>query len=368
MRIGINALHVWPKDFTSSSVYLCNLVPRLARLDRENQYILFVPSGCEDLWPGDLPNLSPVSVRMPSRSSFSRVAVENVVLPVQAYRHNIDVLFVPLSVRPLVVPCRSLLAVHVIPDGEWLMSVGVAKRVYYRTLFKLSTRLASRILTVSELAKAELVRNFQIPSDKVDVVYHGVAPMFGPARRTQSREVARKHGIARDYLLAVVSVNIAHKNLRGVLDAYSLLRSRHGIPHQLALVGDVSRNDVAGFDDVVCTGRLDHPELAALYAGAKAFVDLSFCESFGLPVLEAMASGTPVVVSNVTATAEIAGEAGLAVDPHDAGGAADALFRVLSDQALAADMSARGIRRAMQFTWERTAARTIEALRRAFSQ
>ncbi|HJZ49219.1 MAG TPA: glycosyltransferase family 1 protein, partial [Roseiflexaceae bacterium] len=249
------------------------------------------------------------------------------------------------------------------------------KRLVVRPLIPLIARRAARIITVSEHARADIVRLLRVPPDRVVVVPEAAAAMFHAASAEEQARVRARYQLDRPYVLYVGTLE-PRKNLVRLIRAWHSLWSRGAIAHQLMLVGGRGWQDAAIYatiaridcgDALRLAGYVPTEDLPALYSAADAFAFPSLSEGFGLPVIEAMACGTPALISTAPALRELAGDAALAVDPCDEQALADALERLLSDAALRADLRARGLRRAGAFSWDRAARRTLAIYQEAIA-
>lgn len=265
----------------------------------------------------------------------------------------------PLAVRNQVVTIHDC-AFHDHPEGFTRRFAA-----WYRWLVP---RLAQRIrgiITISRFSRDRLLEYCQLPPEKITVIPQGVDPCFHPVDEEAIADVRRKLALPERYVLYVGSL-APRKNLARLLQAWKLVSPLHP-DASLVLVGTSSHvfRD-AGLGSlprsVMATGYVAEDQLAAVYGGAEILVFPSLYEGFGLPVLEAMACGTPVITSNVTSTPEVAGDAALLVDPYSEESMADGLQKLLSDAALRAQLAARGLERAKEFTWDRTAAATWKLL------
>jgi len=281
------------------------------------------------------------------------------------------VLFVPSHVVPLLHPRKTVVTVHdlgyfVYPEAHTRLS-----RIYLRASTWFSVRAAKRVLAISQATKRDLMKYYGVPAGKIRVVYHGCDPVFRPVRDEKAlADVASRYGVSRPYCLHVGTLQ-PRKNLGVLVEAWRLLRERMGRPPALLLAGkrgwlyeslfeQVKR---AGLDDLVkFTDYVDREDLPALYSGALALTFPSLYEGFGLPPLEAMSCGTPVICSNATSLPEVVGDAGILLDPTGVEAWADAVQRIAGNADEREQLSQRGLAQAGQFTWERCARETWDVL------
>jgi glycosyltransferase involved in cell wall biosynthesis len=235
--------------------------------------------------------------------------------------------------------------------------------------------LRSRItLCVSENVRDHVAEAFKIPRDRLPVVYHGVGEEFRPAPKGQAREwMRRRYNIDSPYLLFVGQLK-ARKNIVRMIHAFAELRREWKPDLKLVLAGrriwtsggiDEAIREHRLQNHVVELGHLDLQDLPAVYAGAEVFLFPTLWEGFGIPVVEAMACGTPVVTSNLSCLPEVAGDAAVLVNPYSIEDIAAGVHRFLSDTTLQAAFRTKGLERAKQFTWKRSAEKTLEAYKLA---
>jgi glycosyltransferase involved in cell wall biosynthesis len=239
-----------------------------------------------------------------------------------------------------------------------------------------TARAASHVIASSEFTRRDIIETYNVAGSRVSVVPLAASPHFRPVSEAEElRRVRRVYGIEGDYILAVGSIQ-PRKNLARLFRAYSDLRrkrTRDKLP-QLLIVGKLAwlydetlrAVEECGVGDAVkFTGYVPEIDLPALYSGALCFVYPSYFEGFGLPPLEAMRCGTPVIAGDRTSLPEVVGDAGLLVDPFDTDAIAAAVARLIDDKTLRALLSERGLARATQFDWRETARLTLEIYRRA---
>ena len=242
-------------------------------------------------------------------------------------------------------------------------------RLLFRWTLGQALRTARAIIAVSKAAKLDAVAHLNVPAAKIKVIPHAADPQFVPQPQTEIMRIRESFDFRAGYLLYVGS-NKPHKNLVRMVEAYSTL-NKSSPPLVIAGAWDSRYQESALFvqqlrlaNRVRFLGPIADADLPGLYAGALAFIFPSLYEGFGLPVLEAMACGTPVACSNASSLPEVAGEAALFFDPYDSVAIADALARLVDDSSLRNKLHEKGLARAKQFSWERTAAATLAVYRR----
>ncbi len=366
MRVAINA------DFFDNpggiGTYMRNVVRALPAVDPDGDYTLLFPPSTNDPSPD---STAPASMRravVPPRNTLLRTTV---TLPLAALRRRIDVLHVQYAAPPLC-PARVVVHVHDLIHEyhpEYYAPSVVTK---FRIMVPLTVRHAARVLTDSQYSKRDIVRRYRVPPDNVVVALGAADPVYrrvhDPARLA---EVRTRYGTGEHFILYVGNIE-RRKNLRTLIEAYVRLRRTDAVRARLVLVGrsvwlsdDIfaAARDSGYADELVFTDYVPEDDLVALYSAADLFVFPSLFEGFGIPVLEAMACGAPVVCSNATSLPEVAGDAALMCDPLDVDGLARSMAVVLDDPTLRGTLSATGMRRAALFSWEDTA-RTIAGVYR----
>jgi glycosyltransferase involved in cell wall biosynthesis len=287
-------------------------------------------------------------------------------VPVELFTGRVDLFYSPDFVLPPALPgTRTVLTVHDLsflhyPDHFVPKLVRYLSRVVPRSVAR-----ADRVLADSEATRNDLTRLMDVAPEKVTVLYSGVDPRFHPEPEPGERErLAARYGIgARPYVLSVGTVQ-PRKNYARLIRAFSqlpgdvelLIGGGRGWLYEEVLV------EAARHERVRMLGFVADADLPALYRGAALFAFPSLYEGFGLPVLEAMACGVPVVCSNVSSLPEVAGEAALLVDPHDEAALTEAMQLGLTDKELRAEMVGQGLEQAAKFTWERAARQLLDVL------
>jgi glycosyltransferase involved in cell wall biosynthesis len=230
-------------------------------------------------------------------------------------------------------------------------------------------RAADAVIAVSECTKRDAIRFYRIPEEKITVIYEGVNPRFRPASPETIAAVRARYNLPEHFILYVGTIE-PRKNLTALLEAFHHLLATHDL--RLVIVGKKGwlyegffrrLRELGLGDRVIFTGYVPDEDLPAIYSAADLFVFPSLYEGFGLPVLEAMACGTPVICSNTSSLPEVAGDAAFLVDPTDVCSLAGAMEQALTDEHLRSELMAKGLERARWFTWEKAAAKTLEVYR-----
>lgn len=361
-----------PPRPAGAAVYAIELVGALARLDTPHTLQVFARS---DVFANlRRPGFEPWRLHG-ARSRLQRTLWQQLTLPGLLARHAVDVLHSTHHDLPLRVPerVRRVVTVHDVTFALMPRRYPPVRRWYMQLITSLACRLADAIIVPSHTVRRDLCKRLGVPDARVAVVYEAAGERFRPASDEAVAQTLRREGLAaHPYVLSVGSLEPG-KNRSRLIAAIHALRLR-GSPLRLVVVGQPAWSYETDFALVRRLGLQDRvrfldyvpaSDLPALYTGAAVVAFPSLYEGFGLPVLEAMACGAPVVTSSVSATAEMAGDAALLVDPRDTEAIADAIERVASDADLAADLRARGFRRAAEFSWERAARETLAVYERA---
>lgn len=374
IKIGIDCRTVLARK-TGDRTYTLNLLHGLANLKTEAaswhfQLLLDAPDS-EDVLPR-APHLEPVVLCAPNSRLWTLWA-----LPRHAYRARLGLVHLQYLAPPIL-PCPFVTTIH---DVVWR----VLPRTFpplHRAIMNLfmpgTARRAARILTVSESSRADIARYLRVPRHKISVTPNAVEPRYHETvALTRIQAARRKYGIGDAPYVLSVGVLQPRKNLPRLLKAFARLKAAHpGWPHRLVVVGKPGWGGQSAIgapasskrqSALVYTGYVDDDELPALYAGATAFAYPSLYEGFGLPVLEAMACGCPVLTSNRSSMCEIAGDAAQLVDPLSVDSIMRGLETLLSDNARCDELRQRGRERAAFFTTEQQARATLDVYRRALN-
>ena len=374
-RIGINAQKLSTSESYRSagtSRYVFNLLRQIRALDAPEHYIAYLSDAHIPPELSQTERFSLKPSRWPTGSASMRVLWEQLRLP-RILRHDRITLFhgavnaLPLAWRgPSVVTILDLTFLRM--PGAF----GRSNRAYLRSMVRAAARRADRIIAISEATRQDVIRFLQVAPEKVVTVYCGVEPRYQPlADRPGVAELREKYDLPDRFILYLGTIE-PRKNLIRLVDAYAALRRKRVTDWPLLLVGgrgwgyEAILDRVAGSgvaDAIRFVGFVPEHEMPLWYNAAALFVYPSGYEGFGLPVLEALASGTPSVVSDRSSLPEVAGNAAVLVDPTDVQAIANGMERVLEDASLRSRLAHEGPRQASRFTWQRMAEETVSIYR-----
>jgi glycosyltransferase involved in cell wall biosynthesis len=343
--------------------YVLGLLEALLRIDKKNDYVVFYN---DPIHVGRFPKAR--EIVLPGRSPLARLWREHVLLPLACRREKIDLLHCPKSAIPYFSPCHVVVTLHDLIPIKHPETEKFAAQVYWRFQIPIAAKKSSFIITDSEFARQEIIADFNVPPERITATMLGFNPtMLEPRDAGEGKAIRDRYGLPDSYILYVGTIQ-PRKNIGSLIEAYARLRLAAGGTPQLVIVGrkgwlyDRLFERIAELgltEDVFFTGFVPDEDLPFIYDGACVFAYLSLFEGFGLPPLEAMACGVPVVVSNTTSLPEVVGDAGFSVMPTDIDAIAAALKTVLDNPESAEAMRKKGLERARAFSWERCARETL---------
>lgn len=359
MNVGLDVSPVADRNWTGVGNYIVNLVSNLAKIDKENRYFL-----CYRF--SHLRNKADV-LKINQNNFITKIIQEpfNFI-----FQTKLDIFHGLADRLPWAYRCKKIVTIHDI--GSVVLGNNFASKHFKNMMRKryeniLNKREADLVIVPSEWTKKEIVKYFSYPEERIRVVYHGVEPIFSPQDENKISLVKRKYKIENDYFLFVGSISL-RKNILRMLRAYKIFSDKNK-KVDFVLVGDLSYGSQEILDEMLrlnlgsrikLIGYLKNDDLISLYSGARALVFPSLYEGFGLPVIEAMACGAPVLTSNVASMPEIAGDAGCFVSPEDISGIAEKLFILAEDENARKILREKGLNRAKFFSWAKASEETLK--------
>ncbi len=363
LRIGFDARYA-SDHFPGIGRYITSLLPELSYLTAQHRLFVFTNIG------QTLPTLTDTHVEIVSVRSSPFALTQQLELPFLASRLRLDLLHSPYLVKPYLLPCPSVVTIYDVLPLRYPQTLSPNGRRFYRLALRLAARSARQLITISSVSRDDLAFHLRIPRERIAVTPLAAAPAFAPQPPDVITDMRRRYGVPRHYVLFVGS-NKPHKNIDRLLRAWQRV-----LPELPSSLSDTTLVVAGKFDPryplptvmaaeyglqerVKVLSHVSDDDLPALYSGALLFVFPSSYEGFGLPPLEAMACGVPVVCAYAGSLPEVVGEAALTVDPHSMHEIADGILRVLRSPALHRFLRQRGQQRATLFSWRATAQATL---------
>lgn len=381
MKVGLSAISFVPGRMGGMETYFRNLLASLQCFDRENGYTVF----CDERVAGEFPlfnnafQVEHVNYARPSLNWFLRGVLRNTlnldILARKMSRLDVDVIHHPFSVlTPPGIKIPSILTFWDMQQEffpEFFSRIELRKR---RRIYRASAEAATRIIVSARFTKECLVERYGITADKIEVIYTGYGPEYRVIDDAERlAEVRRKYSLNKPFLF-YPAATWPHKNHRALLAAIRIMRESHPFDGELVLTGIAMQahgdimaeiNRLGLGETVKVLGYLPAEDLPCLYNLARLLVFPSLFEGFGIPLVEAMACGCPVVCSNVTSLPEVVGDAGETFDARSPEEMAAKIWSVWDDEAKLGQMCTRGLERVLLFTWEGTARKTLAVYKKA---
>jgi glycosyltransferase involved in cell wall biosynthesis len=364
----INAAFLTSESLGGSWTYASNLISSITRLPSPHEFIIVANRRFADRLSGDTSRSSNVLVDFDARAKLHRVAWEQWSLPRIVRQLGIDIVHSTGNVLPLLPCVPSIVTLHDLQYLEYPEYFSPTRRIYLRFVVPRSMCRASMIIAISEFTRESLHRMLNISTEKIRVVYEGGVSLKDRSLQCDEQKVAQKFKLTRPFYLSVGS-SLPHKNLPRLIRAFASVVT--DIPYDLVIVGEHSPHEhilqqtinavgVANVGRVRLLGFISRQDLMCLYHRAEAFVFPSLYEGFGIPVLEAMDCGCPVLASNRTALPEIIGDAGILFDPTNVDDIARSLREIYRDPTVRSSLKEKGLKRAQEFSWQRMAEQTLQ--------
>ncbi len=370
MRIAVDA-RMYGKKFTGIGRYISELLHNLAAIDQENEYLILLRKDNFDECQINQPNFKKILADFPhysiaEQTKFLRFLNKLDVDLVHFPHFNAPVFYK----KPFVVTIHDL--IHTLFPGK--KKSRFLHRLFYGLVIRSTVKHSYFTIAVSENTKQDLVKILHADPNKIAVTYEAVDPQYREISDHKIiADLKAKYHIAKPFLLYIGNWRY-HKNVQGLVAAFNLIKSRYKIDCQLIVTGEIGKPEQEEAEaaiqnspyrnDIILPGFVPEEELPLFYSAATIFTFPSFYEGFGLPPLEAMACGTPVVSSNTSSMPEILGDAAVYFDPDDANNMAEQIIKVLQDQNLQKQMRLKGIERVKRYSWKCMAKETLDIYRK----
>ncbi|HLE08711.1 MAG TPA: glycosyltransferase family 1 protein [Thermodesulfobacteriota bacterium] len=370
MRIGINALYLLPGRVGGTEVYIRNLVKWLLKIDAENEYFIFINKESAGIFEEFSPRLNIVMCPIHAQRRPVRVLWEQIALPMQIKKRNIDLLLSAGMTAPFLCPARSVLVLYDLQHVNQPWNFPKVFLFFLKALIYLSAKTSDSIITISEKVKGDIVKHYGIPPERVHAIHIGIdTGSFFIRKPAELKPVMDKYRLPSRFIL-YPAASLPHKNHERLLEAFKTVKKEEKTL-KLLLTGarDYGYEEIEKKikeldlkDDVIFMGWLPHEDMPAIYCASTLLIFPSLHEGFGMPVIEAFASGVPVVCSDIEPLKEIAEGAALFIDPYNPESIAEGILKVLNDGKLRQELIKNGLERAKNFRWEVLAEKTLSVL------
>jgi len=371
MRVGLDGTPVWGSP-VGQYTYMANLIKNIVLLGSNHDFTIY----CRKVVPDEFRCILD-RVTFKICKFKNRKMCEQISLPCFAYRDHVDLIHT-CWIHPLIYRGKSVVTIHGL---EWRThpDVPIHSRIstlYYKTTIENTSRKATRLIAISKFIKQAFIDELHVPEEKIDVVYHGVnLSIYNRITdEEQLKKVKNKYNLPDRFILFVGAM-VANKNLVRLIKAFQAIRNEPDNKDVgLVIAGIQTWNSKPIIElakkleierHVTFAGFVPIEDMASLYTLSTLYAFPSIVEGFGLPILEAFACETAVITSNATAMPEVAGDAAILIDPYNVDDIADAMVKVLSDESLQKVMIKKGLERAKNFTWKKTAEKTLEVYKKA---
>lgn len=380
MNIGIPTFGCDPKS--GMSRYICNLLSNFdIATHADSIHVMAHPSAMpeylENVAAGSMQTL-PVPEWL--ANPILNIAWHQSALQWHSKARGLDVLFLPAASRrtPIWSTCPTVGTIHDLTPFHMPDKYDAARSFYQKHVLTRMLKRLDHVIAISECTKRDIQQFIGIPDEKISVIHHAAdTSTFYPRDKAASLAALAQYGVRGPFLVYTSRIEHPAKNHVRLIQAFDQLKAKENLPHQLVLTGadwhgaqEVHRAAAAAqyAQDIVLTGFVRSGDLPLLYCAADLMVFPSLFEGFGLPVLEAMASGVPVACSNISSLPEIAGDAAVLFDPTDVDAIAQGMRIILTDDAAARHYMRLGMARACEFSWKKTASLTMDTLRKVATQ
>ncbi len=375
LTVAVNCWVLRNKNLDGIGYFTINTLSRIIRNNPEVEFLILCDKNFNENY-FDLNNVLKYKIFPPFRHPLLYFFYLELILPFFLKKHKPDIFVSVDGFLSILSSCVQLPVIHDLNFEYYPKDLKLKNRLYYRFFFKKFARKAKRIATVSEYSKNDIVKLYGIDSSKIDVVYLGVDSSFSPLTGYEIQNTREKWSNGKPYFFFIGSM-YPRKNIKRLIEAFNLFKLHTKSDHKLLLGGAIlwGKSEIEDIfansqykEDIIFTGRLSDRELQFVLGASFTLTYVSIFEGFGLPIIEAMQCGVPVICSNVTSMPEIAGNAAVLIDPLSIESIADGMEKLYKDDALRSNLIERGYIQHKQFTWNRTADLFWNSIKKALEE
>lgn len=362
MKIAVNARELLKGRMEGIGRYIFETTKRMVLDHPEDEFYFFFDRAYD---PSFIfaDNVKPLVLHPQARHPILWYLWFEWSVPYYLKKYDIDVFYSGDTYASMKTSVPTLIVCHDIAYKHYPDHIRVSHKRYYQNNFPKFHKKADHIVAVSNFTKQDIVKTYDIEPSKVTIGYNATPNGFSPLSEDQKRQIREELAEGNPYFIYVGSLH-PRKNVVNLIKAFDIFKTDHGTKHKLVLVGRMAwKNEelkktyetTTHRDDIILTGHISNEQLPRYLAAAEALTYVSVFEGFGIPILEGMSSGTPVITSNVSSMPEVARDAALLIDPHDPLSIASGMHNIISDDQLRQDLIAKGLKRAKAFSWKNTA-------------
>jgi len=361
------------------SKYTKNLINALSEIDKKNEYTLFFYTSSKErrrifsekkcaFIKENFRDRTLIIPQYGFEILWNKIGLK--FPPIEFFSGKADVFHSPGYRVPLTKKAKLITTIHdltrlkikeILP--RWIVE-------HFLSIVRPAVSRSDKIIAISESTKKDLVEIFNIPPEKIKVIYYGISQNFHPIDdKEKIEEILKKYNISKPYLLCVATSLGKNKNLETLIRSFKVLKDKYKVNHKLVIAGRKSEEyevlyklacDLKVEEDVIFTDYVPEDDLVYVYNGTELFVFLSLYEGFGLPPLEAMSCGLPVIVANTSSLPEVVGDAGILVEPYNLEQISESIYKVISDKTLKNNLIQKSLERSKKFSWKKCAEETLE--------
>lgn len=361
-RIALNTLFFIPSKVGGTEIFLRNQIRELSELDGENKYFIFANKENLSVYK-DLPsNFTVINTGLSASNKVLRIFYEQLILPALLVYHKIDLLHSLGYTTPLITHCKKITSIFDLNYHFHPEDFGFLELMVYKILIPLGAIVSDKIIIFTNKSKTEMVKTLSVSQSKIEVVYPGVSEVFkNKVSKIENARFLRKFSLKPGYILSN-AVSHPHKNLLSLVKSYNQILNKHKDFPNLVLLGFAGREqgEISKFinengtlkEKVIFTGWVDVTTVNSFYRNASLFVFPSVYEGFGLPLIEAMATGVPVITSKYSCIPEVVGNGAMVIDTKNVNKLSDTILKVIKDKRIRNSLIKKGIKRSQNFTWK----------------
>ncbi|MFA5574842.1 MAG: glycosyltransferase family 1 protein [Brumimicrobium sp.] len=370
MKIGINTRFLLSHKMEGFGWYTYETMKRITQNHPEHEFVFFFDRKFDERFIFS-ENITPVVLYPPTRHPILQIIWFDYMIPRALKKYNCDCFVSTDGYLSLKTDLPQLTVMHDLNFEHNPNDLPASAVKFLRKRFPLFAKKATRLCTVSNYSKEDIVKTYDISPDKIDVAYNGVSPIFQVIEEKERQEIRKEFTKDKPFILFVGSIH-KRKNLKRLVDAYKQLKAEEKIEHHLLIVGEpMWKNQDFKIDEpfkefIHFTGHLSIEKLAKITASATCLAFVSYFEGFGIPMIEAMQSGTPVLAGNRTSLPEIGGDAAMYCDPYSVDSIKEGLKKLLQDDSIRQLYIDKGLERADEFSWDKTAEGLWKAIQTIF--